>query len=259
MAILHDFVTLHNCDTTDGITVIGDGAISVNTSLFKEGTGALNIYKPYTTTTSFGIELSFPETNFRDKLLSFWLYVKKDTIPKLDKIRLHFFDSAGNTAYRDITVDILNPDGWKSILYMLPWRWQGGRRLKDPPFLDVTAYSPAYPDVTKIVKIRIEFFTKNATDTIGEGEIVIDWIKLGREIIVLEGIVGNLFTKVAEYDKQNNLGVIEYGDGTIILKGARIVIGDGVASYTCSTYGENIGIITPQESLDYVYVRNIQS
>jgi hypothetical protein len=255
MAITNDFVTIHSCDNTTGITVIGDGAISVNTQLYKEGTGALNIYKPYTTTTLFGIEIPITLTSFRSKLFSFWLYIKSMTLPKISNIRLIFYDSSNNYGYRNVSPSILNADGWKSILYMTPYRSQGGYYLTDPPFGDFNYNTSTYPDVTKITKIRIEFYTNNASDTISEGELVIDWIKLGISIIVLEGIVGNLFTKVAQYDKQNNLGVIDYVDGNVLIKGAQIVIGDGVASYTCSSLGESVGIVTPQESLVYVYIR----
>lgn len=255
MPITSDFVTIHSCDSTTGITVIGDGAIGVNTQLYKEGTGALNVYKPNTTTTLFGIEIPITPTNFRHKLLSFWLYIKSSALPKISNIRLIFYDFSNNYGYRDVSPSILNADGWKSILYMTPHRNQGGYYLTDPPFGDFNYNTSTYPDVTKITKIRIEFYTNNASDTIGEGELVIDWIKLGISIIVLEGIVGNLFTKVAQYDKQNNLGVIDYVDGNVLIKGAQIVIGDGVASYTCSSLGESVGIVVPQESLTYVYVR----
>jgi hypothetical protein len=255
MTITHDFATIHSCDDTAGITVVGDGAISVNSQLYKEGTGALNIYKPYTTTTLFGIEIPIPATSFRDKLFAFWLYVKSSALSKLSKIRLIFYDSSGNYGYRDVSPSILNPDGWKSIVYMIPYRSQGGVYLTDPPFGDLNYYTSTYPDVTTIVKVRIEFYTNNASDTVGEGDLVVDWIKLGRSIIVLEGVVGNLFTKVAQYDKQNALGVIDYMDGSVLVKGAQIVIGDGVSGYTCSSLGESVAIAAPQESLVYIYVR----
>jgi hypothetical protein len=255
MAITHDFTTIHSCDSVTGITVIGDGAISVNTQLYKEGTGALNVYKPNTTTTLFGIEIPITATDFRLKLFSFWLYIKSSALPKISNIRLVFYDVSGNYGYRDVSPSILNPDGWKSILYMIPYRYQGGFYLTDPPFGDLNYRTSTYPDVTKIVNIRIEFYTNSPSDTISEGELIIDWIKLGRSIIVLEGIVGNLFTRIAQYDKQNNLGVIDYVNGNVLIKGAQIVIGDGVASYTCSSLGESVGIVTPQEFIAYVYVR----
>ena len=256
MAITHDFVTLHSCDTTEGITVIGDGAISVNTSIYKEGTGALNLYKPYTTQTSFGIELSFTSAlNFRNKLVAFWVYVKRGVIEKLDKIRISYIDSSNNIGYRDISPSILNVDGWKSILYLMNRRWQGGWYLTDPPFGDLSGYSPSYPNDTAIAKIRIEFFTKSASDTIAEGELVIDWIRYGKTITVMEGVVGDFFTRVAEYDRENNLGLADYGNGSIIFKGVSITIGDGSTSYTVSSYGESVIYITPCESDTFLYVR----
>jgi len=256
LPITHDFVTIHNCDSTEGIVVVGDGAISVNTSIYKEGTGALNVYKPYTSTNSFGIELSFSTPiNFRGKLLAFWLYAKKGVISKLDKIRITYVDSSNRIGYRDISPDILNEDGWKSILYLMNYRWQSGWYLKDPPFGDLNGYSPSYPSDDSISKIRIEFFTKSASDTVSEGELIIDWIRYGKSIIVLEGIVGNLFTKIAEYDRQNNLGLIDYGDGAIVFKGVTIVVGDGVTSYIASSHGEGVIYITPSEGDTFIYVR----
>jgi hypothetical protein len=253
--ITHDFVTLHSCDSTSGVTPVGDASISVNNVYYKEGAGALNIYKPYTTTNQFGIEISFSATSFRDKLFVFWLYVRSNALSKLSNIRLVFYDSSNNYGYRDVSPSTLNPDGWKSIVYMVPFRSQGGYYLTDPPFGDLNYYAPAYPDVTKIVRVRIEFYTKSASDTVSEGDLVVDWIKLGRSIIVTEGVVGNLFTRVAQYDRQNALGVVDYMDGNVLIKGAQIVIGDGVSSYTCSSFGESVAIAVPQEAITFVYVR----
>jgi hypothetical protein len=161
MVITHDFTTIHSCDSVTGITVIGDGAISVNTQLYKEGTGALNVYKPNTTTTLFGIEIPITATDFKYKLFSFWLYIKSSALPKISNIRLVFYDVSGNYGYRDVSPSILNPDGWKSILYMIPYRYQEGFYLTDPPFGDLNYRTSTYPDVTKIVKIRIEFYTNS--------------------------------------------------------------------------------------------------
>ena len=185
----------------------------------------------------------------------FWLYANKSVIPKITNIRLNFTDSNGNYGYRDVNPSILNENSWKSIVYMVPYRYQGGVDLTDPPFGDLNYRTSTYPDVTKIVRVDILFYTTSSSTTVNEGELMIDWIKLGRNIIVTEGIVGNLFTRLAQYDKQNALGVIDYVSGGILIKGAQIVIGDGVSSYTCSSYGESVAIVTPQESLAYIYVR----
>jgi hypothetical protein len=254
--IAHDFVTLHSCDSASGVTPLGDASVSVNSRYYKEGAGALNVYKPYTARNFFGIRLQFAAPqNFRDKLIVFWLYASASAVPKIANIRLNFTDSSGNYGYRDVSPSILSADGWKSIVYMVPFRYQGGFYLTDPPFGDLNYRTSTYPDVTKIVRVDILFYTPSPSTTVDEGELVIDWVKLGRSIVVTEGIVGNLFTRLAQYDKQNALGVIDYMDGSVLIKGAQIVIGDGVASYTCSSYGESVAIVSPQESLAYIYVR----
>ncbi|RSN78313.1 hypothetical protein D6D85_01120, partial [Candidatus Methanodesulfokora washburnensis] len=228
----------------------------MNTRYYKEGTAGLNLFKTYTTSNSFGIRLQFATAqNFQNKLFTFWLYANKSVISKITNIRLNFTDSNGNYGYRDVSPSILNPDGWKSIVYMTPSGSQGGYYITDPPFGDFNYKTATYPDVTKITRVDILIYTSSSSTIVNEGELVIDWIKLGRQIIVTDNLGNNFFTKIAYYDRQNNLGVIDYANNTVIIKGAQITIGDGVNAYTCTSQAESVNIISPQNSLIHIYVR----
>jgi hypothetical protein len=185
----------------------------------------------------------------------FWLYANKSVISKITNIRLNFTDSSGNYGYRDVSPLILNPDGWKSIVYMIPYVYTNGWSFTDPPFGDLNYKTATYPDVTKITRVDILFYTSSSSTTVNEGELVIDWIKLGRQIIVTDNLNKNFFTKVAQWDRQNNIGVIDYANNTVIIKGAQITIGDGTGVYTCTSMQESVAIFSPQRTLSFIYVR----
>ena len=194
MPLSHDFVTLASCDTDDlaNWSTIGDGAISNNTENFKEGDAGINVYKPNTTTTVFGAEKSISSTDVRNKLLVIWLFFgSKTDLDKIKVAQVRLYDSNGNYAYFNIDKKL----GWQAL-----------RRLAHRP--DGTSGSVDY---SAIVKIAIYFETNNASDTILEGSIVMDYWHLGTGITV-SGYTWDTpcnIDDIVAFDEDNALGLFE--------------------------------------------------
>ena len=74
MAITHDFVTLDSCDDPTLWTPTGQGAVSLNTTDYKQGTGAINVYKSGASAVDFGASKTIAPTDFRGKVLVIWFY-----------------------------------------------------------------------------------------------------------------------------------------------------------------------------------------
>lgn len=194
MPIVHDFVTLASCDTDDlpNWTPIGDGEISNNTTNYKEGDAGINVYKTGTTTTVFGAEKSIEGVNVRDKLLVIWIFFgSKDDLDKISVAQVRLYDANGNYAYFNISKKL---------------GWQVFRRMGHVP--DGTSGSPDY---SNIVKIAIYFETANATDTISEGSVLMDYWHLGTGFTI-DGYTWDTpasIDDVVELDESNALGLFE--------------------------------------------------
>ena len=80
---------VENCNSTAGWTVGPSGnSISLNTTVFKEGSNAINLIKGATDTTSFYAYKNIPSTNMSNRYINLWIYVKDSTA--LGKINYPF-------------------------------------------------------------------------------------------------------------------------------------------------------------------------
>jgi len=186
--ITHNFITLDACDDPTAWIPIGDGAVSLNTTNYKQGIGAINIYKQATTQAIFGAEKTIPATDFENKVFAFWVYVDSNsTLNKLSIARIYLFDSAGNYHYWDLRLKV----GWNKFT-IIPNKIV--ERDSNYVLEELHLYnredgaSAIAPDLKSITKIRIYFETKSVTDTIAEGSLVIDYLSLGLRITQNGGV-----------------------------------------------------------------------
>jgi hypothetical protein len=211
----HDFITLDSCDDPSVWTPTGQGSISLNTTDYKQGSGAINIYKTGTAGVDFGAYKTIPATNLKDKIVVLWLYIKdSSTLSKINVARVYIYDSAGNYDYFDIKTnpgDVeISPEplkvGWNVIRIFV-----GEYDKTSYPCYNYAGFSGAHPDVTAITKIAIYFETPSATDTIAEGSLVMDYWHAGTKITVSEATWDSPldFDSVYAFDRDNAIGAIE--------------------------------------------------
>lgn len=174
MTISHDYTIIHDCDSTTGITTIGDANISVNSSNFIQGSGGLNIYKSGTTQTTFGIEIAFPEvTDLRQRLIVFWLYVKDRNVLNnlISSAKIELVDVNDKKAWYNFKQDLTS--GWNKVI-------TGRRKF---------SYESGFY-WNQVTKFRIVFDTYDVSQTVSEGDIVVDYILHGRRVYFDSEIVG---------------------------------------------------------------------
>jgi hypothetical protein len=215
MTITHDFATLDSCDDPTVWTPTGQGAVSLNTTDYKQGSGALNIYKTGTAGVDFGAYKTIPATNLKDEIVVLWLYIKDNaTLSKINVARVYIYDSAGNYDYFDIKTNPNDTEfnplplrvGWNVIRFFV-----GEYDNRYWPCYNYAGSSATKPDTTAITKIAIYFETVNAGDTIAEGSLVMDYWHAGTKITVSEGTWSSPldFDYLYTFDASNALGVID--------------------------------------------------
>ena len=188
MAITHDFVTIDSCDDPTVWTPTGQGAVSLNTVNYRQGSGALNIFKTGTEGVDFGAYKTIPATDMNNKILALWLYVDVTALSKLKIARLYIYDDSGNYFYWDLTPARMRT-GWNKYVFTPTTTSTSGWS----DVIDLHIYpgksgtSPTTPNLSAITKIALYFETYTATDTTPEGSLVIDFIVLGRNIYVTGG------------------------------------------------------------------------
>ena len=72
--------TIDSCDATTGWTDNADNTVSVNTTTYKEGTGALNYTKDGTASANASSYKTTTSLNFTSKEIALWIYVKDATM-----------------------------------------------------------------------------------------------------------------------------------------------------------------------------------
>lgn len=214
--ITHDFVTIDSCDNAGTWTPTGQGAVSNNTVDYKQGTGAINVYKSGTLAVDFGASKTIVPTNFRGKVLVIWLYFNsKATLDLLKVAQVRIYDSAGNYAYFNIPMQV---------------GWQAFRRIGDKP--DGT--SATAPDYSAIVKIAVYFETSSASDTTVEGSFVMDFWHLGYYVQTDGGTFDAPipFSDIVDWDRNNAMGLLDYVGGTYVAYWRQLIVNTGALSIT---------------------------
>ena len=191
MTVTHDFTLVESCEDPTTWTPTGDGAVSLNTTNYIEGAGALNIYKPNTTTTSFGAYHEFPTPLdlSNKKIIVVYIYVSEALRGVLRYVYLRVYDGGGNyyTVRRDENIAY---NDWVPIYLQ-----QYGTTI----------------DWSNIVKIELLFQTWSSAQTVSEGDLVIDRILVGTGFWVLYTTDVNPHTMedLAIVDARDKLGMIK--------------------------------------------------
>jgi len=194
--ITHDFVTIDACDmASNWIPLNTNTSLSNNTVNYKQGTGALNIFKTGTYYTDFGAYKTISATSVDAKEFVFYFFINSDAKSKLTATRFYIYDSAGNYVYWDLPVQV----GWNEIIIM-PRDSSGGygyglpkTQYKNKILIGANRWdgaSATLPDFTAITKIQFYFNTPSGSTTIAEGSIAIDSVVLGSSITYEDSGVG---------------------------------------------------------------------
>lgn len=149
-------------DSTTGWTNNLQGAHSLNTTTYKEGSGALNIYK---TATDGVYPLAYKNLstslNLTNKDVWIWVYIKDTaTLDKLLELRYYLYSTASYYYHYSFTsFDV----GWNAL----------GKNTAD--------YDGSFgtPNISAINKIQIGAKTENNSDTLAKGDLIFDFMRVG--------------------------------------------------------------------------------
>jgi hypothetical protein len=154
------------CDATTGWTAGTDSAVSLNTTTYKEGTGALNIYKTGTSANALSASKTTTSRNFSSKDFHAWVYLTAvtDLISAGTALSIRFGSDASNYWQRDYDVSTL-ADGWNLVVF------------------DTSSPSSQVgsPDGTSCDYTAVLLYTDLAADTIAAGRVIVDDLKLASD------------------------------------------------------------------------------
>jgi hypothetical protein len=230
VAITNDFVSWDSCDDTSGWTDSADATVpSLDTVEKKEGAASINLGKSGTTSNAFYYEKTQAANNLNRKILAVWVYfANQETIDKITVARIYIFDSAGNWGYWDFLKHIKR--GWVCFR-TLAYRYS--------TLYNFDGSSPTKPSSNDIVKVRLYFETVDATTTIPEGDIKMDYWHYGYWVI-LDNATFNL-SHLYDHDIANALGcILKSPDGHTYLLGCGVQVGQGTNLTTLYDYAKNI-------------------
>jgi len=151
------------CDATTGWSgTEAQSLVSVNTTTYKEGTGALNIYKTSATSnTNLGIKKStLTSRNATNKFLSFWIYIKDETtLAKFISFTVRYGSSTANYYHTNLSLSV----GWSNIFLAVPSQ-----------IPNVTGS----PNIAACTYFEIFGRLENGTSLVAAGDFIIDDIYL---------------------------------------------------------------------------------
>lgn len=150
---------LDTMDSTSGWSGIYEGSISLNTTTFKEGSGALNIYKTVTSGVKAYMQKIISAVNLTNKNVYVWIYIKNQaTLDVIDKAQ-YWLESSSSNNYRYYFTSL--SVGWNAL----------GKSVTSYD------YQQGSPNIASITKIVVGVATKNAANTLSQGDVVIDFLR----------------------------------------------------------------------------------
>jgi len=155
-----------NAKTYDGFSGWNGNPVSVNSTTYLEGSGAMNLMKTNTTVSDVPYELILPASlNLTNKYLSLWLYVR-DAAAMAKASQIQFWALDVNNAwsnYRNYAPSSLSV-GWNLLIL----------DVSNAPSWWNNPNPGARPDVSAVRKIRIDIDSVANATTWGAGEFVVD-------------------------------------------------------------------------------------
>jgi len=158
-------LTVDNCDAVTGWSNLSDTTITLNSTTYIEGTGAINHTKSGTGGDTAAIDKTVTSRDFTDQDLYLFVYIKDNTtLNKLKSVGVaiglrHGSDGANNYAW-DIARSELS----------LGWNKLGPYNISN---VDGTNGSPVDAACDYMY---IAFFTNNSNDTWSAGDVIFDYI-----------------------------------------------------------------------------------
>ena len=153
---------LDSMDSTSGYTVSSGDSISLNTTTYQEGSGAINLTKSNTTNTYAFFRKSITATDVSNQTIKLWVYIKDTTtLNKISHITMRFYDS-GVSNGKLATFSTGLTTGWNLLSMHIDDFTEVGSF--DPPIAEILYYS---------------FHVNNTSDTTSKGDVIFDFYRAG--------------------------------------------------------------------------------
>jgi len=209
-----DIVTIHECDPSDNVNWIlltSETSISNNTETYKHGTGALNVWKSGTTYDYFGVQYNLSSAeDWKDRGIVIWVYIKNEEVLNKIKQFLVYLSNGSTEAYWNLTDELCV--GWCHPRF----------RVRYPDGGDT--------DFTSIKYIKLYFQTNSTSDTLSEGDLIIDYLHRSSSYAAINKITvtGEVtWDDLVAWDKENAVGWVDEIDDDTYLVWAHFYVGDG--------------------------------
>jgi hypothetical protein len=150
-------------DSTTGWSVSLSDSISLNTTTYQEGSGAINFIKGATVRTYSWMYKTITSVNVTGQTIKLWIYIKdQTTLNKISSVHVRLYSTydtdakLGGISNADLAV------GWNLF----------SKHINDFDNMGT-------PDITAITTLRVQVNTNNASDTISEGNLIYDFYRAG--------------------------------------------------------------------------------
>ena len=150
-------------DATAGWNVSLSDSISLNTTTYQEGSGAINFIKGTTVRTYSWMFKTVSSVNVTGQTIKLWIYIKdQTTLNKIRSVYVRLYSTYDTDAK---SRGISNADlavGWNLF----------SKHINDFDNMGT-------PDITAITTLRVQVNTNNASDTISNGSLIYDFYRAG--------------------------------------------------------------------------------
>lgn len=148
-------------DATTGWSTDSTGVVSLNSTTYIQGSGALNLTKNQTTKAEAYMFKTVSSVNVTGQNIKISAYIKdQTTLDKLTRIQLYLHSALAVNHYSYSFTNL--SVGWNELSAHIDDFGESGT-----------------PDKTDIQRIRVDADTNNTTDTWAEGDIIFDFYRAG--------------------------------------------------------------------------------
>lgn len=155
--------TINDCEVTTGWTASTDGALTVNSTTYKEGSNSISIAKSGSTEAFVGASRTISSIDITTSRIDLWIYLvdKTDLIASGTGIQVQAGQDSSNYYYKNF--DIADLESAWNYLYLSSTDNSG---------------ETGSPTASGIVYFNLVFYTDNTSDTIAADRVLMDDIKL---------------------------------------------------------------------------------
>jgi len=160
-----DTEAVDSCDDTAGWTASGTNSVTLNSTTYKEGTGALNLVKSDGSSATYSVSKTTTSRDFTSKTFFIWVYINATAYALLATtscLVIRFGSDSSNYYYFNVDKASLTTTSWNLIR-----------------FTTATATgTTGSPSIAACDYTYVAIVTANATDTFIAGAVIMDDIKL---------------------------------------------------------------------------------